>query len=254
MKPLRIVAPFRPFAPEAEHHVALAGFDWMAAVRMISHSAEIACGVPVQVITDVDTDLPVPCLKYVTRERRLMLWYLEVAACYLESDDFDRDTVMVDADQLIYKNLRPWFRPGADLGILLRTRYPKGDLMALPILNGVQFWAVAGKVRLAAFYRQALAVAAGLPEDLLVWGADTVALARLLAPLTVGTHDRAGLRVALIDSSDVLVALSSTHMRWLEAGQFQRFMQMAPVLDFRNYRKTYMQRAYDATVASEVLA
>lgn len=253
-KGIRIVAPYRPFPPEAIHHQELAAFDWVEAIRMMMHSAEIACHCPVHVITDVDTELPVPCLKYQTTQRRLMLWNLEVCASYLASDDFDRDTVMVDSDQLIYRDLTPWFGRGVDLGLLLRTQFPKGDAMALPILNGVQFWSVRGRDRLVAFYRQALDVALALPEDLLVWGADTVALARLLAPLEVGVQQRGDLTVSMIDSNRVLIALSATHMRWLEAGRFQRFMQTQAVLDFRAYRKSYMKAAYDATVASEVPA
>ncbi len=252
---LRVVAPFRPFPPEAVHHRALPAFDWIDAIRMMADSAARA-GMPlVQVITDVDTDLPVPCLHYVTHERRLMLWYLEIAACYLESDAFDRDTVLVDADQLIYQDLAKWFAKDADLGILVRTRAPKGDRLQLPILNGVQFFAHRGKPRLAAFYREALARAQTLPEPLLVWGADTVALAQLLAPLDIGRQTRGDLQVQLIDSNHVLTALSATHVRWLEAGKFERFLQVHPVLDFRGqYRKGFMRAVYEATILARVAA
>ncbi len=251
---LRIVAPFRPFPPEAVHHHALAAFDWIDAIRMMSDSAARA-GMPlVQVITDVDTDLPVPCLHYVTHERRLMLWYLEIAACYLESDDFDRDTVMLDADQLIYQDLAKWFKPDADLGILVRTKLPKGDQMLLSIFNGVQWWAHHAKARLGPFYRRALALATTLPESLLVWGADTVALQQLLAPLDIGPQIRGDLQVNVIDSRHVLAAFSSAHMRWLAAGRCDRHLQVHPVLDFRGYRKPYMRAVYEATIANQVPA
>jgi hypothetical protein len=252
---MRIVAPFRPFVAEAPHHQELAAaetpFDWIAAIRMMSHSAAVACQCPVHVITDVDTDLPVPCLKYQTTARRLMLWNFEVCLAYLRSADFDRDTVMLDSDQLVYQNLAKWFRKGVDLGILIREP-PKQDPLSYPILNGVQWWALAGRDRLIAFYEQALAIAAALPEDQIVWGADTTALWRLLEPIEPGRHHRAGLTVALIDSRPVLQALSGLQMRWVTQGCLPR--PTHAVLDFRNTRKPYMQAVYDATIASAVPA
>jgi len=250
---IRIVAPFRPFPPEAPHHRALSAFDWIDAIRMMAHSAELACRCPVHVITDVDTDLPwpVPCLRYPTHARRLMLWYLEAAACYLASDDFDRDTVALDADQLVYQDLARFFRKDADLGILIRPPSLKGEM--LPIFNGVQFWPLRGRDRLAAFYRRALAIAATLPEALIAWGADTIALAQLLEPLAPGVEPRGDLVVELIDSRRILSALSRTQIRWLVAGRLGRFHQTAPVMDFRSTRKVFMRRVYEATIAREVL-
>jgi hypothetical protein len=241
---IRIVAPFRPFPPEATHHHQLAAFDWIAAIRMMTASAERACHCPVHVITDHDTALPVPTLQYATTHRRLMLWYLEIAVRYLESADFDRDTVMLDADQLIYHDLARWFLPTADLGVLVRWPRPAG----LPLLNGVQWWALRGKDRLAAFYRRVLAVAETLPEEKLRWGADTIALAQLLEPLTPGLHPRAGLSVAMIDSRQVLQAFTRDQIRWLAEGRLP--WPTWAVLDFRNRRKTHMQAVYDATLGA----
>ena len=92
-----------------------------------------------------------------------MLWTLEVCLAYLSSTDFNRDTVMLDCDQLVFKDLRPFFAPGADLGLLVRPT-PKHRDSWKQLLNGVQFWPLRGKARLIPFYEEALARAARLPE------------------------------------------------------------------------------------------
>lgn len=250
---IRIVAPFRPFAPESQLHRELDGFDWSAAIRMLAHSAQLACHCPVSVLTDVDTDVPIQAYKYATRQRRLMLWTLDVAACYLESDDFDRDTVMVDVDQLIYRDLAPWFTRDVDLVVLIRpTEKHQAASLGQPLLNGVQWWAVRGRERLAAFYRSALARAQTLPDETIQWGADTEAVRLLLEPLEVGIHDRAGLRVRMLNADDVLEALTEQQIAWLRQDRMP--WPRRAVLDFRWKRKPYMRAVYDATILAGAVA
>lgn len=243
---IRIVAPFRPFVAETGHHQLLSDFDWIDAIRMMKASAERACGCEVHVLTDVDTDLPFPCFKYATTTRRLMLWYLEIAACYLESADCDCDTIALDSDQLIYQDLARWFTRYADLGILVRK--PPKSVGGYPILNGVQWWSHKAKVPLAAFYRRALALAMTLPEEELIWGADTIALWKLLAPLAYGMFERDGLRVRMIDANEVIEPLSYEQQCQIDSGKKMRRPYRA-VLDFRNTRKLYMRRVFDQTLA-----
>ena len=240
---IRIVAPFRPFPLEADHHREQADFDWMDAIHMMSTSAARACRCPVHVLTDVDTDLPFDCLKYETIERRLMLWNLEICAQYLASDDFDRDTIMLDSDQIVLHDLAPRFPEGVDAGILIRPAAK--HITGQPILNGVQFWAMRGRERLVAFFRQALVIAKALPEKQIQWGADTDALRVLLEPLSLGIHQRAGLTVALLESRTVIETFSSVHEKWLAAGT-PFAVPTKPVLDFRNLRKPFMRPVYDA--------
>lgn len=251
MSGIRLVAPFFPLPAEYAHHKALSDFDWIGAIRMLFDSARRSCGaVPMHVITDVSADLPLSTLRYVTHHRRLMLWYLEAAVCYLESDDFDRDTVMLDSDQLIYGDLSKWFTPDMDLGILARELPPK-DPNGYRILNGVQFWAHRGKVKLSDFYRQALELAQTLPEETIAWGADTVVLERLLDPLEIGiTSDRAGLRVRFIESKDVLERPTRRQLFQLRAGL--PIDRTRDVSCFRNMRKLYMKDYYRATVGDSV--
>lgn len=247
---MRVVAPFRPLPAEYDHHKALSDFDWMDAIRMMSESVRRACHCDVHVLTDVDTDLPMPALKYVTHHRRLMLWYLEVCACYLASADFDQDTVMLDSDQLIYDDLSRWFAPDVDLGVLVRELPPK-DPNGFPILNGVQWWAFHAKDRLVAFYRQALAIAQELPEEQIAWGADTIALQRLVEPYAIGeTVERLGLRVRQIEADDVIERLSGKLIRQLNAGV--RIERSRAVLDFRNRRKPFMRPVFAATLGALV--
>ena len=250
---MKIVAPFRPFPLEAPHHIEVAGngFDWIDAIRMMSASASWACNCSVYVLTDVDTDLPFPTYKYRTEQRRLMLWYLEICARYLESADFDDDTVMLDSDQLVYGDLSVWFHPYVDLGICIRE--PKAGV-GFPILNGVQFWSRrAPKGALAAFYWRALAIAQSLPEHDIVWGADTEALRILLEPLSIGRYERCNLWVRLIDSDYIIEALRGVHLKQLKAGKAIT-PPLAPVLDFRNLRKPYMRAIFERTMHPKVLA
>ncbi len=236
---------------ESVHHQALTDFDWMGAIRMLSDSVARACGVTVQVLTDVDTELPFPCLQYVTHHRRLMLWSLEMAACYLASEAFDRDTVMLDADQLVYRDLSRWFLPSVDLGVLVRPLPPR-DPDGFPLLNGVQFWAVRGKDRLAACYREALALAESMTEPEIAWGADTLALQRLLAPLDpIGAIvERAGLTVHFIPADEVSERPTIAQIRQLTTTG--TVTHARAVVDFRNMRKRYMPTFYAATIGAEV--
>lgn len=250
---IRIVAPFRPFPPESALHKELQAFDWTAAIQMMAHSAGLACHCPVSVITDVDYAAPIPALQYVTMTRRLMLWTLEVARCYLESDDFDRDTVSVDVDQLLYRDLAPGFARGVDLTVLIRpTAKHQAETRGQPLLNGVQWWALKGRDRLVAFYRAAEALAATLPEGTIRWGADTEAVRQLLEPLELGLHERAGLRVRMIDAATVIEALSEQQIRGLADGQLP--WPSRAVLDFRWKRKPYMRAAYAATILKGAVA
>lgn len=251
-QPIRLVAPFLPLPAENDHHKALADFDWFGAIRMLSHSAEVACGVPVQVITDVDASLPVPCLRYPTSHRRLMLWVLEVCVRYLESDDFDRDTVVLDCDQLIYQDLAPFFRPNIDLGVLVRPTHKHKDTWK-KVLNGVQFWSVRGKQRLGVFYREALARAERMSDNLITWGADTEALRSLLEPVSAGgLQHRFGARVEMIDYARVLEAFSQAQIDGLQQGTAP--IPLRAVTDFRYRRKVWMRQAYEMTLAKAVTA
>lgn len=248
---LRLVAPFLPVAAESVHHQAMPDFDWLGAIGMLSHSAERSCGMPVQVLTDTAAVMPRDCLRYDTRHRRLMLWVLEVCLRYIESDDFDRDTVVLDCDQLIYQDLSRFFVPHVDLSVLVRPTFKHRDTWK-KVLNGVQFWHVRGKARLAAFYRETLARAEAMSDELIQWGADTAALRDLIEPVALGIHQRAGARVHMIDYDVVLEALAEDQIRNLQRG-------IAPtprraVMDFRYKRKQHMAQVYDLTIATAVPA
>lgn len=248
---LRLVAPFLPLPAESVHHQALPDFDWMAAIRMLSHSGEVSCGVPVQVITDVSADLPVACLKYRTTHRRLMLWTLEACLRYLESDDFDRNTVMLDCDQLVYQDLSRFFSANVDLGLLVRPTFKHRDTWK-KLLNGVQFWSVRGKKRLVNFYREALFRAEDMSDNLIVWGADTAAIRDLIEPVELGLHTRAHVRVHMMDYNLVLQALSEEQIDALKDGIAPLFTRA--ICDLRYRRKRSMKQVYDLTIGSAVPA
>lgn len=242
---MRVVTPFRPFPAESQAHQMLGPFDWVGAIQMLRASVERSCGCDTVTLTDVDTELPVPTFQFVTEERRLMLWILEVSRAYLASDWFDQDTVMVSPDMLVYQPLSPYFM--ADLGILVR-----GGKFAehRPVLNSVQWWAHAAKDRLVAWYDAAIAYARQLPESSIIWGADTEPFEQLLAPLVRGTVSRRGrLSVAFLPCEEIVEALRTRdHIgATLPAPS-------VPVVDFRYNRKRFMREYFNATFQSEVRA
>lgn len=240
---MRVVSLYRPFVPESREHLELGPFNWCAALQMLSQSVRLACGCDVVALTDWDTPLPMPALRYHTTQSRLMLWLLEIALRYLESDAFDRDTVMVSPDMLVFNDLRPYFGD-ADVTVLVRS----GSQFAVrPILNGAQWWPIAGKRRLIGFYRDALATACALPEPQVQWGADTEGLRVLLAPIGPGKQKRHGLRAWLLESNLVLQSLTQRTCEDLDAGRDVP-LPTRPILDFKYTRKRYMAPYFAATL------
>lgn len=246
MSALRVVTPFRPFEPESAEHLALGQFDWVGAIEMLRESVRRSNRCETVAITDADTALPGPTFQYTTRERRLMFWILEVSLCYLAGPHFDRDTVFVSPDSLVFCDLKRWF--AGDIGMVIR---PEHD--ARPILNGLQWWPFASRTRLVQLFTDALAAAKQMPEDVQVWGADSEPFRKLLKPLYAGCGPRKFHIVAnLIDSRHILHPLTSQAIAALEAGQ-----QVDPpdaVVDFRFLRKQHMRAYYDATIGRTVAA
>lgn len=246
---MKIVSPYRPFPPESAAHLALGPFDWPGALQMLEASARRFCGCHVVAITDIATTLPIPAHKYPTWQPRLMLWMLEVSLRYLESPDFDQDTVMVCPDILVLGDLRPYFR--ADLGVIVRLG-DKHQASGRTLLNSVQWWRVEAKTQLVAFYREALRIGEGLSDDVIRWGADTVPLVKLLSPIEEGLTERAGLSVSGVDHVEVMTAFSSALMRKMRFGH--PFIPETPLLDFKYLRKNSMREFFDAAMATTAVA
>lgn len=246
---MRVVSPYRPFAPESPAHRRLGPFAWERALACLATSVARACQCETCALTDLATRLPVPSFQYATREPRLMLWILEVSLAYLASADFDRDTVMVSPDILIYGDLRMGFRE-ADLAVLVRAgaKYARR-----PLLNGVQWWAVAAQPRLIAFYHAALMRARELPASAQVWGADTLPLVDLLAPLEVGVMMRRGLRVRGLPHTSVLTECSTRDIAMLQRTGRVPF-PVVPIVDFKGLRKHNLFAYFDATLGAGVPA
>lgn len=226
---MKIVSPYRPFAPESGAHQALGPFDWVGALEMLRASVRKACGCETYALTDVDTSLSGAVHSYATTERRLMLWLLDVVLCYLRSDDFNDDTIMVSPDALVLQDLSGWFR--ADLGLMVRT----GEKYAeKPLLNGVQCWRVAAKDRLVAFYERVLWRARHADPRLIRWGADTEPIVDLLAPLVAGPFLRSGLSVYGFEARAAFASVPKVRPR--------RGMEIpaTPILDFKGLRKHFM--------------
>lgn len=242
---MRVVTPFRPFEPESQEHLALGPFDWTGAIAMLRATVRHSCRCETVVITDVDTTLEAPAFQYVTERRRLMLWILEVCLRYLESDDFDQDTAMVSPDILVLRDLSPFFC--ADLGVIVRSadKFVAADR---PLLNSVQWWRAEAKPRLVAFYRHALAIADGLSDDLIRWGADTVPLVSLLSPIELGRSERAGLSVAAFEQREAMATFSTAMLRKLRAGF--PYDEPQPLLDFKYLRKHTMREFFDLAVGA----
>jgi hypothetical protein len=242
---LRIVTPYRPFEPESVEHRALGPFDWVGAIEMLRISVARSCHCETVTITDRDADVPGLRFQYETRSRRLMLWILEVSLCYLASPQFDRNTIMLSPDQLVFGDLNVWF--AGDFGITVRPYHRER-----PILNAVQWWPLAGRDKLIALYEQVFALAKTLPEELIVWGADSEPFRQLLAPIVPGRSIRQGMDVNLIDSRAILHPCSRDVMDALDQGL--PVVARKPMVDFRYTRKLYMRKFFDATIGSAVSA
>jgi hypothetical protein len=240
---MRVVTPFRPFEPESREHLELGPFDWTGAIGMLRASVERSCRCETVTLTDVDTTLPGPTFQYATTHRRLMLWILDVSLRYLESQDFDRDTVMVSPDILVLGDLRGFFK--ADIGVIVRAA--DKFLNERPLLNSVQWWSVEAKDRLVAFYLQALERAETLSDDVICWGADTEPLLHLLSPLEVGMSERAGLTVSGVDQREVMASFSRRILRHMRDG---RPYDGLPLLDFKYLRKRYMREFFDFAIGA----
>jgi len=238
---VKVVAPYRPFPPESAAHEQLGPFDWISALKMSALSCE-RVGCRHYTLTDVDTDLPVPCYKFATRHRRLMLWILEVSLAYLESPAFDEDTLFIGADVLAIKDLSFGF--ASDLGVVVRTQEKFTDPSVYPILNSAQWWRHSAKDRLASFYASALQNAEGLHENVIRWGADTAALCTLLWPVVAGESSRGCLAVFGHDERTTIVSLASADVWRLENGQ-GTILPTQPLLDFRYRRKNYMRAWFE---------
>ncbi len=245
---MRVVSPYRPFTPESQAHKLLGPFDWVEALRMLAVSVTRSNHCETIAITDVDTDLPVPAFSYVTTERRLMLWMLEVSLRYLDSPQFDCDTVMVCPDTLIYGDLSPYFR--GDLGLIVRSA-PK--YRERPVLNSCQWWRVDAKDRLVAFFTEALAIAKTLDKKAIQWGADTIPIAQLVAPIEVGLAERHGLQVLQIEQGTVLQSLSTLAIHRVMQGMTIPYPEI-PICDFRYLRKLKMAAVFQATLGAQVSA
>lgn len=245
---MKVVTPYRPFAPESAAHRKLGPFDWLAAIDMLRVSVRLSCRCDTYVLTDLDSDVPGPVYRYAALESRLMLWLLEVWLRYLESPAFDQDTVMISPDALVFQDLRSWFR--ADLGLVVRSgeKYEGRRL-----LNGVQFWRHAAKDRLIAFYRAAYASAQQMDDALLCWGADTKAISAPLEPLSAGPSVYRGLSIYGIEQVLIMLGISGSDRLRLEEGKSVPWPAV-PIADFKYLRKRLMPGYFNATIGARVHA
>lgn len=242
---MKVVSAYRPFEPESAAHRKLGAFDWLAALGMLRTSVRGSCRCEAYALTDLETPIAGPAHRYDTQEPRLMLWLLEVWLRYLESPDFDDDTVMISPDALVFADLRPWFQ--ADLGVVVRG----GKFIEKPLLNGVQFWAKAAQPRLVAFYRQVCLLARGLSDDAIRWGGDTYPILDMLQPLKAGHMDRAGLSVFGIRHEGFFRCPSEMDARRIANG---RPPAPTTIVDFKYLKKRGMAEYFAATYGSAVPA
>ena len=228
---MKVISPFHKIVPYKEHHVELVGrFDWLDALRMLRKSAQMRSSCDTFVITD-DADFPLPHYRYRTEETYLMLWVLEVCLRYMESEDFDQDTVFVSPDSLVMGNLDIF--GGFDIAVSARPSKLSNRLM-----NGLQWWPLASRDKLLAMQRRALDIARGLPENDKLWGADTIPLLELLGPIEEGLHQNGEL-VVRVFPHPTLQTVNAVTMRKLEAGR-RINPHNSLVHDFKYWNKVYM--------------
>lgn len=238
---MRVVSPYRTQAPESGAHRKLGAFDWVAAARMLRASVRHACGCETVLLTDQATNVAeLPAFRYVSTEPHLMIWILEVSLAYLKSPAFDCDTVFLSPDTLVTSSLRQYFE--ADLTILIRTHK---KYRTKPILNAAQWWPVASKEKLIAFYERVLSEARGLVPELIKWGADTYALQQILEPLVLGKQERGDLTVSFREAQTVLLSISKSTVALLTARRaIPRPPAGVPIVDFKGAARKHVMAAY----------
>jgi len=231
---MKVVSAYRPIELYMAYHIELArqGFDWIEASRMLAHSAKVRSGVDTYVITDAP--LPVPCHVFKTREEKLMLWILEVSLAYLESDDFDQNTVFISPDSLVVGSLDLF--GDFDLGVSAWDSRRHSRWM-----NGLQWWPVAAKAGLVRLYAEAFEIAKALPVEDQRWGADTIPLVQLLGPMeSPGLFLRDGLSVRFFPAG----TLSTVGPLQMRKGSLPRALSTV-VVDFKDKNKGHMVEYYE---------
>ena len=233
---MKIVAPYRPMVSYTSLHIECArhGFDWIESLKMLRASGLARAGIETYAISDVE--LPVPHYRYPSKEQSLMIWMLEVSLSYLESEDFDQDTVLLGADSIV---LKPFDMFGG-FDIAITSRLPK--FFANPLMNGWQLWPIASKVGLIRLFRMALDIAHGLPDEEKAWGADTKPLIMLLGPIKPGDFIRSGMRVRIFPPP-MLMTLTISLMNKMRVGK--KVAAGATTVDFKALAKLHMREYYE---------
>ena len=239
---MKIVSPYRQIVPYKRHHVELPAGWWLEALRMLRWSGLNRTQANTYVITDLETELPFKyVLRYDTQETYLMLWIIEVSLMYLESSDFDQDTVLISPDSLVRKDIN-WFDGTFDIAVTSRPL--KEKYQHHPLLNGLQWWPLASKDKLIELYREALHIARSLPDNEKRWGGDTTPFLKLLGPIVPGLHDRGGYRVKIF-TFPTLMEITPLVMRKLSEGK--RPDADVAVADFKLRSKSNMKTYFERT-------
>ncbi len=241
---MKIVSPYRPFAPYISNHLEL-GFDWVGALEMLQASIASVAPCPFYALTDMDADVKVPAHRYPTTEPRLMVWLIEAWHAYITSPDFDQDTVMLSPDMLLCQPIAHVFNQKFDLGLAVRTEPKFFDKR--PLLNGIHFWRHSAKVELGAFFAAALDRVRLFDNALLRWGGDAEAVWQLVQPIAATDRvvKRAGLRVGVLPAVSILRSVSSPEMTHAARGTRMTRPEI-PVMDFRYRRKASMPAVFKA--------
>lgn len=242
---MKIVSPYRPYAPYISNHLEL-GFDWVGALGMLEQSVRRVAPCPFYALTDLDAEVGVPAHRYPTTESRLMIWLIEVWRAYVTSEDFDQDTVMLSPDMLLCRPVQSVFsKYRFDLGLVVRTETK--FFHKRPLLNGIHFWRHAAKPALGDFFSEALRLVRTFEPELLRWGGDAEAVWRLVTP--VGIRDRVlkrqGLDVGILPAASILRSVGAPEMTIASRGGALN-RPTVPVLDFRYRRKASMPSVFRA--------
>lgn len=123
------------------------------------------------------------------REPRLMNWILAAQLAYIESPLFNEPSVLFSPDALIMQRLEPVFDKCFDVAFTDRKN------SRWPINNGVIYLKPEHRVRIAALWRDALALCKTYPVETQDWFGDQQALHDVYMQ---GNHLRHGLVVQLL--------------------------------------------------------
>ncbi len=161
----------------------------------------------------------------------LMLWILEAQKAYLESKEFNCNSLFFSPDALIIKPIHDKFT-GFDLAVTLNEQQPN----EFALNNGVIFINPKNKDKLIKLWKDAIEICRNYRPELQEWGGDQKALHDALKAADWKPY---GLSVDKLNCKDFNAPLSKT-----DPIVDRNILAQAHIIHFKGKRKSKMQQVW----------